>query len=405
MGRSWPTTLAVATYITLVAAPSRAPRVDQLDRSTLQPPKSTADSIVISLHRETTNTHPSVRFMSKWGPRLRLPRQLLELGNASGNLSIPLRDMANYYYYGKVSLGTPPQSFKVDFDTGSSNFWVPSAMCYNCPSSGSSYASQDSSTYMANGSSFQIMYGSGSCTGYLSQDLFQAGGKEFETLITFAEITTESSDLATSLFDGILGLAFQSLAVDGVTPVVDQLIAAKQLTSEVFAFYLQDLTGTGELSIGALDSSKYTGDISYVAVSHPEYWMVELTTITVSGTPYVKSTFCIIDSGTSLIVGPYVEVISLMVGLGASYDTAQALYYVESASVKSLPNISFQLGDSVELMIPASTYILGEVGGYTYFSFEGSLQMSFWILGDVIMRPYYTVFDIANKQVGFAPVA
>lgn len=130
--------------------------------------------------------------------------------------------------YATVSLGTPPQEFKVVLDTGSSNLWVPSSKCTSIACFlHAKYDSSTSSTYKENGTSFEIRYGSGSLSGFVSSDNLEIAGMEIKDQL-FAEATEEPGlAFAFGRFDGILGLGYDTISVNHIVPPFYELINKK----------------------------------------------------------------------------------------------------------------------------------------------------------------------------------
>lgn len=310
-----------------------------------------------------------------------------------GGEHIDVADFQNAQYLIDITVGTPAQTFTVVPDTGSSNLWMYSHKCWSLPCwNHKTYDSSKSSTYVSDGQDFEIQYGSGGVGGFVSKDVARIG--DIESHMSFGEVTKASgTSFLVGKMAGIVGLAYNTISVDALPTFMDQT----NLEDKSFSFYLHTNPDKSYMVIPGMDEENY-GVIESHKVIEEKYWSLNLTglaqgdkKITVDGTKAV------IDSGTSLLVGPKTVVDPLIEGIAVAQDCS---------NIDSLPELTFTIDTQAYTLAPSDYVLSVSALGQTECllgiqSMDFPEGFNYFILGDVFMRKYPSYFSLNENTVSF----
>ncbi|KAK0560046.1 hypothetical protein OC861_006432 [Tilletia horrida] len=300
----------------------------------------------------------------------------------------PLTDQQELLWTGEISVGTPAQVFNMDFDTGSSDTWVNPNL----------YKPAASSTAKKTKKKFQVAYGDGS----------QASGDVYQETVTVGGVTatnqafgnaTKSTLTSDGNNQGLVGLAFESIAQFQAPPLFDTLVSQGAVPSDVFSVGLW--TEGARLDLGQIVAEAYTGSIVYSPVDSSQgFWSTSFEVTGATGTQTG-----IIDTGTTLLIGPPDVVTQIYQSLGVQTQTQNGEVYGVYPT-NSPPSISLTFNgtpftispDALSFQVQGTQTIGGLIGADI-----GAGPA--WIVGDTFLQDVYAVFDKGNLQVGFAPKA
>jgi len=340
-----------------------------------------------------------------------------ESAMASGMYSEKLNNFGDTQYFGEISIGTPGQCFQVIFDTGSSIPWVPGE---NCESSGcrkhKKFECEKSSTCRPTESGMQLTYGTGQMVGRLDYDKFCFGCQDDTLCIEkqgFLESTQEPGPtFAMAKFDGIVGMGYDALAARGISTPFTELMKTDKCDEKVFAFWMNKAANGedgGEMTLCGMDSNHYTGDLTYVPVTRKAYWQFTVDSVQVNAEKYSTHFEAIADTGTSLITGPKEIVDRMNKEIGAYRNPMNGEWMIDCKVTNSMPTVTFNIGGKAFPLTPEQYVIRVKpiatmdvtlcLSGFVGMDMP---QGPMWILGDVFISQYYTVFDQGKDRVGFA---
>jgi hypothetical protein len=352
-------------------------------------------------------------------------------------------------YYGSLRIGE--SLFRVLFDTGSCELWVPSEQCTTkrCTRHKRYPISTSKPQYFGD-TRLNIQYISGKVSGRMIVSDVGVGELTVPNQILGLAKVLDIELLDEVVWDGIVGLAYpsKSLVTRGVTPLFDNIIKQRLLSNKEkglanqFAYYIDDTQGV--MTFGGVNCAfvvKNSGSslsdptaearaideckssFQFVPVTRSTYWTLTLDDVSLS-----YPVGAIIPPGQKLKgnCGKY--------GCRAIVDTGTYLIYTSKffgtpsawsdfdhcIDTELLPNITFhfrtdgpnqriktQSSKIVSLTLEPREYILKFSNSKSKEDCVVGISPdkdSVFTLGQVFLRAYYTLFDRDENRVGFSKI-
>jgi len=300
-------------------------------------------------------------------------------------------------YVVPVSIGTPPQTLNLDFDTGSSDLWVFSSETPASEVDGQTVYNPgaSSSAALKSGYTWSISYGDGSSSsGNVYTDKVTIGGLTVTSQAVEAAETVSSSFTSDPDVDGLVGLGFDSLNTVSPTKQPTWFDNIKSsLDSPLFTADLKH-NAPGHYNFGYIDSSAYTGTITYVSVNtNPGYWTWTSSGYAIGSGSFTSTSISgIADTGTTLLYLPSSIVTAYYKKVSGSSNSRTYGGYVFPCSA-TLPTFTFGVG-SARITIPAAYMNYGAVATNVCFGgLQSSSGIGINIFGDVALKSAFVVFN------------
>ncbi|EYB84822.1 hypothetical protein Y032_0309g2068 [Ancylostoma ceylanicum] len=207
-------------------------------------------------------------------------------------------------------------------------------------------------------------------------------------------------------FDGMLGLAFEEIAVGQVTPPFHRAVQLGLLDQPIFTVFLKQVGREenvygGTITYGGVDVEHCEQPVIYEPLTLPLWWQFKVKGVS-TGRLNVKMDWeAVSDTSTNLIVGPPGLVKVIAMENGAQYSSFYRLYFI---SCDATPVVKLTIGGN-QYTLTAANLLVEIEEDLCIFAFSESSNTEYgsqWILGDPFHREYCTIHDIQKKQIGFA---
>ncbi|KAI6230160.1 Eukaryotic aspartyl protease [Aphelenchoides fujianensis] len=426
------------------------------DGLVMRAPFSKRDTLQAKLMRE--KRYHEMRVLH----RVRLANFAQQLGGAQ-RLDVsrqPFYDYGDSEYNIQVGIGTPPQMFEVLADTAEANTWVVDKTCdgnnsyYDCPSfctlsevwcssfcedyccnlqastpamsrpqrldggygdpcaNKNLFDSSASSTYQSTGNTFLIPVGLGNVSGVIGLDTYTLGDISGSATIgipntQFGQADRLSVSFTGTLFHGVLGLGWPKAAFSGEQPVFQHAMELGLFDDNVFTIFLENEgrssmdTPAGALTFGGFDSDHCDSEIYFIALQHGSVWWFNTAGFGTNGNEIQGTYLTLASLSTTINLIPPTGMMELVKTTKANYDYTYGFYSVD-CSITFTWTVYL---DDAEIVIDQTNLLLPGPDDGCFLAFASydddayGIQM---ILGTPFLKSVCSVYDVGNRQIGFA---